>query len=72
MHLAMWPLLKFVTLLLRCIPAFFRSRNNQAIVELALRQQLATFALKGHKPRITPVDRAFWIFLSQTWSGWRT
>jgi hypothetical protein len=41
MHLAMWPLLKFVTLLLRCIPAFFRSRNNQAIVELALRQQLA-------------------------------
>ena len=71
MHLAMWPLLKFVTLLLRCIPAFFRSRNNQAIVELALRQQLATFALKGRKPRITPVDRAFWIFLSQTWSGWK-
>jgi hypothetical protein len=38
MHLAMWPLLKYVMLLLRCIPAFFRSRNDQALVELALRQ----------------------------------
>jgi len=59
MHLAMWPLFKLVMLLLQCIPTFFRSRNNQAIVELALRQQLATYALKGPKPRITSVDRTF-------------
>ena len=71
MRLAMWPLLKFVILLLRCIPAFFRSRNEQAIVELALRQQLATFALKGPKPRITSVDRTFWVLLSRIWSGWK-
>jgi len=71
MHLAMWPLLRFVMLLLRCVPAFFRNRNDQAVVELALRQQLATFALNGPKPRITPVDRTFWVFLSRIWSGWR-
>ena len=71
MHLAMWPLIKFVMLLLRCIPAFFRSQNNQAIVELALRQQLATFALRGPNPRIALVDRAFWILLSRSWSGWK-
>ncbi len=71
MYRAMSPLLKFVMLLLRCIPAFFRSRNEQAIVELALRQQLATFALNGPKPRITSVDRAFWILLSRIWSGWK-
>jgi len=70
MHLAMWPLLRFVMLLLRCVPAFFRNRNDQAIVELALRQQLATFALKGPRPRITSVDRTFWVFLSRIWSGW--
>ncbi len=70
-HLAMWPLLKFVTLLVRCIPAFFRGRNDQAIVELALRQQLATYALRGPKPRIAPVDRAFWVLLSKIWSGWK-
>ncbi len=71
MHLAMWPLLRFVMFLLRCAPAFFRTRNDQAIVELALRQQLATFALKGSKPRITAVDRTFWVFLSRIWLGWR-
>ena len=47
MHLTMWPLLRFVMLLLRCLPAFFRNRNDQAVVELALRQQLATFAVNG-------------------------
>jgi putative transposase len=67
----MWPLIKFVMLLLRCIPAFFRSQNNQAIVELALREQLATFALRGPKPRIALVDRAFWVLLSRSWSGWK-
>ena len=71
MHLPMWPLLKFVMLLLRCVPAFFRNRNDQAIVELALRQQLATYALTGPKPRIAPVDRAFWVLLSRIWSGWK-
>jgi putative transposase len=71
MHFAMWPLLKFVILLLRCVPAFFRNRNDQAIVELALRQQLATFALKRPKPRLTSVDRTFWVFLSRIWSEWK-
>jgi len=67
----MWRLLKFVMLLLRCTLAFFRNRNEQALVELALRQQLATFALQGSKPRITSVDRTFWVFLSRSWSGWK-
>jgi len=64
-------LLKLATIFLRCIPAFFRSRNEQVIVELALRQQLATFTEKGHRPRITPADRGFWVLLSQVWSGWK-
>ncbi len=63
-------LLKLATIFLRCIPAFFRGRRKQAIVELALRHQLATFALKGRRPRVSPTDRAFWVFLSRTWSGW--
>jgi len=64
-------LLKLATIFLRCIPAFFRSRNEQVIVELALRQQLATFTEKGHRPRITPADRGFWVLLSRVWSGWK-
>ncbi len=71
MHLAMRHLLKLATIFLRCIPAFFRSRNEQVIVELALRQQLATSKEKGRRPRITPADRGFWVLLSQVWPGAR-
>jgi len=71
MHLAMGHLLKLATILLRCIPPFFRSRNEQAIVELTLRQQLATYSQKGRRPRITPADRGFWVFLSQVWPRWK-
>ena len=41
-------------MLLRSLPAFLRSRTEQALVELALRQQLATYAEKG--PRLTGVN----------------
>lgn len=75
MCLAMRQLLNLVTIILRCVPAFFRSRSRsrsrQAIVELALRQQLATFGEKGRRPRITPADRGFRILLPRTWSGWK-
>jgi len=54
---AMRALLHFAMLFLRCVPAFLRSRNEQAIVELALRQQLVTYAQKQSRPRITRADR---------------
>ncbi len=63
-------LLNFAMLLLGCVLAFFRTRNEQAIVELALRQQLATYAQKRSKPRLTPLDRAFWVALSRFWPRW--
>jgi putative transposase len=71
MRLAMWQLLKLATIFLRCISAFFRSRRKQALVELALRPQLATYSQKDRRPRIAPADRAFWVLLSQLWSGWK-
>jgi hypothetical protein len=67
----MWHLLKLTTIFLRCLPAFLRSRSKQAIVELALRQQLAAFAKKGCRPRITRADRGFWALLSRVCSRWR-
>ena len=51
----MQALLNFTTALLRCSLAFFRSRNEQAIVELALRQQLATYAQTRPKRSDNPV-----------------
>jgi hypothetical protein len=60
-------LLDLMTVLLRSTLAFFRSRNQQAIVELALRQQLATYAQTRPKPKLTPLDRAFWVALFRLW-----
>lgn len=39
-------LLNLTTALLRCTVAFLRSRKDQAIVELAPRQQLATYTVR--------------------------
>jgi putative transposase len=57
--------------LLYSILALFRSREEQAIVELALRQQLAVYAQDRPRPRISPFDRAFWAMLSRLWPSWK-
>ena len=67
----MQALFKFATLLLRCVLAFFRSRGEQTIVELALRQQLAAYVQARPRPRLTSLDRAFWVAIHQLWPRWR-
>ena len=67
----MQALLRFLALTIRCAPALLRSHSEQAIVELALRQQLATYSQKRSKPKITPRDRVFWIALFRIWPRWR-
>ena len=63
--------LPIILALLRGCAAFFRSRNQQAVVELALRQQLAAYAHAGSKPRLTSLDRAFWVVLFRFWPHWK-
>ena len=63
--------LTLIVALLHSILAFFRSHKEQAIVELALRQQLATYALTRPKPRLAPLDRAFWVALRHLWPRWK-
>lgn len=58
--------------ILRSTAALFRSRENQAVVELALRQQLAVYARRHPRPRLSPVDRSFWVALSRLWPRWRS
>ena len=67
----MQALLHFLALVIRCAPALIRSQGEQVVVELALRQQLATYSQKKVRPRITPLDRAFWIALFRFWSRWK-
>jgi len=67
----MQALLHFLALVIRCAPALLRIRNEQLIAELSLRQQLATYAVERPRPKLTPVDRAFWVALFRFWPRWR-
>lgn len=67
----MQALLHFLALIIRSAPALFRSHNEQVLVELALRQQLATYSQKKSKPKITPLDRVFWVALFRFWPHWK-
>jgi hypothetical protein len=50
--------------------AAFRPRARLVAENLALRQQLAALVRGRHRARLGPIDRAFWVVLSCTWSRW--
>jgi hypothetical protein len=56
-----------IVLFARC----FRSRRDLLFENLALRQQLAVMRKRHPQPRLTTIDRLFWLMLSQLWAGWR-
>jgi putative transposase len=59
-----------VTAILGALRAFARPRANLVIENLALRQQLAILRRAVARPRLRPVDRAFWTLLARAWSRW--
>ena len=46
------------------------SRQALVLDNLALRQQLATLAHRGRRPRLVTVDRVFWVALREVWTDW--
>jgi len=65
-------LFRYFLLFLRVLRALFRKQSEQALVELSLRQQLSVYATKSPRPRLSPLDRAFWVVLSRCWPRWRS
>jgi hypothetical protein len=60
-----------VTLLEAIVGALFaalRPRASLVIENLALRQQLSILRRSRPRPRLRPLDRAFWVVLYRTWS----
>ena len=50
--------------------AAFRPKASLVVENLALRHQLAVLRRATPRPRLRPVDRAFWVVLSRSWSRW--
>ena len=50
--------------------AALRPRASLVLENLALRQQLSILRRSRRRPRLRPLDRAFWVVLSRTWSRW--
>ena len=50
----------------------FRSRAALQIEIVALRHQLGVLQRSVKRPRLTKMDRFFWIWLSQAWPDWRS
>jgi putative transposase len=50
--------------------AALRPRASLVAENLVLRQQLAILGRATPRPRLRPIDRAFWIIVSRLWSRW--
>jgi putative transposase len=49
----------------------FCSRRSLLIENLVLRQQLSVWKHKHPRPRLTSVDRLFWLLARRFWSSWK-
>ncbi|MEE8416380.1 MAG: integrase core domain-containing protein [Desulfobacterales bacterium] len=67
MYQAISPLFVIVFKVIRIL---FRSKNDLIIENLALRQQLAACRTKKIKPKLSDMDRSFWVALREVWSNW--
>ena len=64
-------MLKWLGIIARTLYSVLRTRRTLAIENLILRQQLAVLKHRQPWPRVTDVDRLFWVLLSRIWSGWQ-
>jgi transposase InsO family protein len=66
-------MLIFLTTFLTTLSSIFHSRVALQLENLALRHQIGVLQRSSRKrPKLTLVDRFLWVWLSRTWSGWRS
>jgi putative transposase len=56
--------------LVSCLSAFFRSRYNLGLENLALRHQLGVLKRRNPRPRLRFQDRMFWVLVRRFWPSW--
>jgi putative transposase len=61
-----------VRVIVHFLRAVLGDRAALVAENLALRQQLAILQVSAKRPTLRKRDRAFWVWLSRLWSGWRS
>jgi transposase InsO family protein len=66
-------MLIFLATLLATLSSIWRSRAALELENLALRHQIGVLQRSASKrPKLTPLDRVLWAWLSGIWSDWRS
>ena len=55
---------------LRSLISAFKTRRSLALENLALRQQLVVLHRYAKRPRLSDLDRGFWVLLRRIWTDW--
>jgi len=64
-------MLPVISAWLALFSSLFRSRWALHLQVLALQHQVAVYQQTIDRPRLSPMDRVFWSWLSWLWSGWQ-
>lgn len=64
-------MMRWLGIVLGTLRSAIRMHRELALENLALRQQLAVCKARQPRPRLTEIDRIFWVLLSRLWTGWR-
>ena len=64
-------MVRWLWIVLGTLRSVVRTHRELALENLVLRQQLAVWKARQPRPRLTDMDRIFWVFLSRLWTSWR-
>ena len=64
-------MVRWLGILMGTLRSTVRTHRELALENLALRQQLAVWKARQPRPRLTAMDRIFWVVLSRLWKNWR-
>src|SRR6267378_583107 len=65
-------MVRWLGILFGTLRSSVRTHRELALENLALRQQLAVWKARQPRPRLTILDRVFWVLLSMFWKSWRS
>src|SRR5579864_9307592 len=63
---------RFFRLWLGLLAGCFRSHRTLLLENLALRQQLTVLKRRHPKPKLSPLDKLFWVAARGFWSAWKS